>query len=571
MANLNNLLNRRNNVMESRVENLSVEATRLSNKVLNKVYDASCSLKELLNITDTVIDMNQCENPIQVLHKIYLAGSAVGLVTVRVSNIYTLDVDDEAAFEEFKKSVVMLKDEGEHVPYESIWKQGINVFDGFDFKTGEHYRYYQVTNEEFRMFAKRISMMTKDGLTKEDAKKVQADLPPLARAWQEQSIDVSKDKNKVFDYTVDQFFKQAKAKSHMYKGMREEIRFGFNEIKKAKAASKEVPKFEFNCPAQNGPADLLGHANEAIADGVVESLNEEMHEIYVKSNNDIFKPFADYARENKELAFFIKTIFNICQASINEGVEVTDDKYKTMRNAIYSKALELGIEKEDVVKIAISTKMSRVRKDKNTNEIIVNDANIDKYRNYPVANIFPNELVEVLTDMPNHEIIPANNETILSMTRDIEDNEAIVFVNGVSEDGCIELVDSEFNGTLIESNGSFIHLVDAYEYEYTNALLITETTFKENVTKAEIVAFSKDRENTEALDNGEFLNKLQQDLRLVQITGKNKNLLTTTTGQYIGVFEAIRPFSEASIMNVTDIVSYKPANGYQQMFLITVQ
>jgi hypothetical protein len=24
-------------------------------------------------------------------------------------------------------------------------------------------------------------------------------------------------------------------------------------------------------------------------------------------------------------------------------------------------------------------------------------------------------------------------------------------------------------------------------------------------------------------------------------------------------------------MNVTDIVSYKPANGYQQMFLITVQ
>jgi hypothetical protein len=424
-----------------------------------------------------------------------------------------------------------------------------------------------VTNEEMAMLKDRIAAMSKDKMTVEDAKLVQADLPPFVRAWQESSIDVSKDKDKVFNIRMDQVLGKTETLSQLTKKYKDSISFGFDAVKKAKHAGKIVPDFKYTNDAVEKDApvvDLMGCVNIALQETTVEKLNGALKSLYAVSNNDLYAPFINDAQISKELAYYIKSIYNICYDSIDDEYGLTKERFEVLRNVIYTAALNYGVDREDVIKVAIATAMTKVYKDKEGN-IITKDANVNRFKQYPVANIFPDEFVSVLTDMPMYDtFIP--EETISNITRDIEDNEEIIFVNGVSEDGCIELYDTEFNGALVEYEGNLIHFKDVYAFDVTNALLANENTFKEKATKEELMRVKSGDKS--ACDNGEYLNSVHESLTEAVITGANANLLTANKHflcQFIANYSAVK-----GAVAIKDIITYEADNGSQQTFLMLV-
>ena len=564
-ANLNKIMNRKANKAVV-VSMDSLEAAR-TNDVLSAIYNGTCDLKTLLNVTDKCIDMTKCEYPIKTMQLIYQAGSEVGKVTIQGQNMYMIDVTEESGFEAFKEGLKPLKSNKAHTPYKTVWTEGYNMFKQFNFTTGQYYVYYVVTNEEMRMLRDRIAGMSKEKMTVEDAQAVQADLPPFVRAWQESSIDVSKDKDKVFTIPMDQVLGKTTTLSQLTKKYRDAISFGFDNVKKAKHAGKIIPSFAYNNESLNDAeyvVDLMGHVNIALQEATLEKLNGSIKSLYAKSDNSLYAPFINDVQISKDLAYFIKAIYRICYASKTEERKITKEEFAMYRDVIYTAALEYGVDREDVVKVAIATAMTNIYKDKEGN-IITKDANVDKFKQYPVTSIFPDEFVAVITDEPVYDTFKPE-ETISNITRDIADNEEIVFVNGVSEDGCIELFDTEFNGSLIEYEGNFIYFKDIYAFNVTNALLACENTFKETATKEELMRVkSGDRK---ACDHGEYLNSLCETLNEVTITGANANLLVANKHFLCQVIANFQTTKGATA--IRDIKTYTPDNGVQQIFLMLV-
>lgn len=564
-ANLNKLMAKKANKVV--VESVDVLKDERNNEVLSSIYNGTCDLKTLLNVTDKCIDMTQCEFPIKTMQLIYSAGSEVGKVTIQGQNMYMIDVTEEKGFKVFKEGLVPLKSNKDHVPYESVWIEGYNMFKQFNFTSGQYYVYYVVTNEEMRLLLSRIEGMSKEKMTVEDAKALQADLPPFVRAWQESSIDVSKDKDKVFDIPMDKILGKTKTLSQLTKKFKDHIDFGFDNVKKAKHSGKIVPDFKYTNAEVEKEApvvDLIGRVNIALQETTVEKLNGPMKSLYAVSNNDLYLPFVEDAQISKELAYFIKSIFNICYDSIDDVYGLSDERFEQLRDVIYTAALQYGVDREDVIKVAIATAMTKVYKDKDGN-IITKDANVNRFKQYPVANIFPDEFVSVVGDTVVYDtFIP--EKIIFNITRDIEDNEEITFVNGVSEDGTIELFNKEFNGTLVEYEGKFVCFKDIYAFNVTNALLANENTFKEGATKAELLRVKSG--DKAACDNGEFLNKVCETLTTATVTGANANLLTANKAflcQFIANYEVVK-----GEVVVKDVITFDAKNGCQQSFLILV-
>ena len=569
-ANLNKLMNKKSN--KGVVESMDQLDNKVSQEVLESVYNGTCDLRTLLNITEEEIDMTKCEFPIKTMQLIYAAGSKVGEVTIDGQNMYMIDVTTEEGFEAFKDGLKPLKSNKAHKPYESVWILGYNMFKQFNFATGQFYIYYVVTNEEMRMLKERIEAMSKDKMTVEDAQKLQADLPPFVRAWQESSIDVSKDKDKVFDIPMNKIIGKTRTLSQLTKKYREAIDFGFDKVKKAKHDGKIVPNFAYAnelVAAANPVVDLMGHVNIALQETTVEKLNGTIKSLYAKANNDLYAPFLNDTQISKDLAFFIKSIYRICYASIDDEYDqISEEKYAELRNVIYTAALNYGVDREDVIKVAIATAMTSVYKDKNNN-IVTKDANVNKFRMFPISNIFPNELVYTLADQPQYNTYNPQ-ETISIITRNIEDNEEITFVNGVSEDGCIELYDTTFNGTLVEYEGNLIEFIDVFEFNVSNALLVTDDTFRKGATRDEILRLKTG--DKAALDKGEFFDELHQELTAVNITGANANVIKTAYADnnvFLSKFVANYAVVKGETA-VRDIITYKSENGTQQLFLVLV-
>ena len=562
-ANLNKIMNRKSN--KSVVVSMDSLETKITNNVLESIYNGTCELPTLLNVTDKIIDMNKCEYPIKTMQLIYKAGSDVGKVTIQGQNIYMLDVTTDEGFEAFKEGLKMLKDQDKHVPYESVWIEGYNKFTGFNFTTGHHYVYYVVTNAEMKLLAERISSMSKSQITKEEAAAVQADLPPFIRAWQESSIDVSKDKDKVFKMAMDMFFNKVATLSQLTKKFKDDISFGFDNVKEAKHAGKIIPKFAYSnktVEEANPCTDLMGHVNLALIDTAVNKLNGSISKIYSTSDNSLYEQFINDTQISKELAYFIKSIYRVCYAARTEETKITKEDFALLRDVIYTAALNYGVDQENVIKVAIASAMTTVTKD-NEGKITTKDANVNRFKQYPVTSIFPDEFVAAVTDMPIYDTLKPN-DTIANITRDIEDNEEITFVDGVSEDGCIELYDTAFNGTLVEYEGNFLYFKDIYAFNVTNALLVDKYTFKEDATKEELMRVKSG--DKAACDNGQYLSSVIGSINTATIAGKNANLLIANKHylcQFTANYEAVKGETV-----IDKAISYTPDNGMQQLFIM---
>ena len=489
------------------------------------------------------VSMENCDRPITVLQKIYSPISEVGIITVDLTAVQTVDVTTELGFEAFKNALVptqkvnkQAKEKGQkvkHVKYETVWIKGYNYFESFDFINGYRYEYFVVTNEEFKMLYDALTKINLDELTVEEAQLIQSDLPPFIRAWQESSIDVSKDKDKVFDYSFKQFFSHITVMSHFIKtaARKKLISFGWDKIKGEKHAGKtNVSKFEFSIPEiENVPMDLLGKVNFTFVKAALETLNDNLKEIYEESDNMLFEQFSKYAAENKEMAYVLKQLISMVYSGFVSEDKIDQKKLNSMRNAAYSIAHNYGIEPEDVIKIAISTTMSKVYlKDR---AVVVTGTDINKVNLSAIERLFPNELVEVLCGKQPRKLTREYNE------REIADGEVIAFVNGASvetdEDGeaVIELKEN-YTGEAYECDGELVYDVDAYKYEFVNAFVMNET-FKPEVTTEDIKAKTAIDKNNEFRSSMLDLMASEEGAEAVRVTGKAGNVVKVND-QYIG-------------------------------------
>ena len=536
--------------MANYMNNVKSNAT---NKMMDKVNKGQVTLDQLLALDKAgkMIDMSECENKIQLMQLIYEPNSEVGACTVIAGNMYTVILETNEDLDKFKSKLRMLKAQPKHKAYgDSIWKEGYNMFKQFNFKTGQYYMYYVVTNAEMKALEDKIKAMDKDSMTMEDAKALQADLPPFVRAWQESSIDCTKDKDKKFKYSYKDFFKMLNVTSTYNKKHRASIVDNFAAIKK----DPTVP-YVITLPSDNNSdvcKDLLGLVAENMRDAAEEYFNDTLIYMYnTVATMDRYEAFVNYARENRELAFFINSIFEICKASLGQTAPMTKAQKAAMRNVIYTKALDLCVDKHEVINVAMSVAMSNIYLDKD-GEIVVKNSDKDNFRAFPVKDIFEKEYFEVVTGKAYTEELVLNEDTILDCTRErIEENEVIEFVDGKSTDGTITLV-NDFTGTVKETNGKLMCQIDVYDFEPTTGLLVNETYAKDATPKAP------------TFDKGAFLNSNIRNAHTAIVRGKNNNILTNSKN-LLGRFIASRPVQ--GTLEIADVITF-PRLNEQQLFLV---
>ena len=550
------LNNANTNAME--MFNASIVNSR-RNDVKANLLNAELDLNQLMQLKDINEEMKQSNAPIQILQKIYNPESLVGAVTNVVGNFCNVNVRTEKGFNLFKDKLAKLNNEGIHVPYgDSIWVEGVNVFSGFHFSTGKFYCYHIVTNDEMEAIADKIAHMRKDDMTVEDALALQHDLTPLLRAWQESSIDCTKDKSKKFNYSFKDFFKAINVVSTFCKKHSDQI------VMNTKEAFKDSSKdFRITLPSDNNDEvaeDLVGRVTEEIRTAAETFFNGSMKELHNLADMKAYDKFRGYAKQNAELAFFIRDIYNLCYNSLNdkEAVLVKED-YAAMRNAIYTKANTLGIAPEDVINIAIDTAMVSISE---TNEgWVVGDSFVENFKAYPVKNIFANEYVYALTNKSNTVVI-ATEDNIAEIYRDIEDGEEFNFVNGkaVDEDGeTILVIDNDYTGRAYEEDG--VVVASIYEYQEVKAMVVYKTCDETSVGNK--LVYDK---------AGKYFNELVKanNYEGIRVIGQNCNGIRNNE-RMIGIFRGTVVFTKGEFIEIDHVLSFEPNNGNQRMFFVIVK
>lgn len=532
------------------------------------IINGTAELKDLLSVKDPVIEFAQCTRKIKTIQLIYSAGSQVGACTVVAGNMFTVKLTDES-IEGFKKALKMLKEHPTHVPYgESIWVEGYNMFSEFQFETGHRYIYYVVTNEEMKALADKIDKMDYNSVTKEDLEQLQMDLPPFVRAWQESSIDVSKDKDKVFKYQFSDFFKKVEVVSTYLKSHADGITMNLKDAFAIHRSGRTNDmKLEITLPLGNTEKpvydDMLGGVNKEIAKAIEKYFNGDLLEMYKRSGRGYYKQFADACLAYPELAMYIYQIYSLVIQSYQEDVKVEKEQFELFRDAIYSKAAACGVEDmSKVVEIAISVAMRSIREtvDKQGKKYIdLGVANVDTFKTSKVINIFPFEFVTLRTGEKETKEL-----TLLYVDKDtqIEEGTTVEFVAGFSVDDTVE-VEELFTGVAYNKGGKLVYDVEPYEYNKVSTI-ITMETFAEGATTAD-----------QTTDSGEFMIEFLDNNEDVILAGKNRNVLVGADGKTlvarVVTSPELMPKGKPVAYKVTNYISYQPNAGRNRIIFLVLQ
>lgn len=537
----------------------SVYQTEEIEAIINKIYKGEETLDELLAVKVKEIDFSKCLRKINTIQRIYKAGSAVGACTVVAGNMYLAELD-EKNMEYYKKALKMLKDREAHVPYgESIWVEGYNKFTEFRFETGHYYVYYVVTNEEIRMLEKKIKGMDYSSTTLEDLLALQRDLPPFIRSWQESSIDCAKDKEKVFDKNYDEFFKKIDVISTFLKSNMEEIKLNLDVVKDLHRAGKRNFKFEISLPlTDNVLPDKVGKVSLMLKETTEDFYNNQLAPLYALSNRDFFKQFANACEKYPELALYINQVFTFVKQSFNDEAGLSKDQYALLRNAIYTKAAEYGVEDmSKVVEIAISVAMRYVQL--NDKEIKLGVANVDKFRTFIVQHIFESEFEVLRTGEPMVEELEL---VYVEKGIEITEGDTVEFVNGVSTYGVVE-VEGLFTGTAYNKGGKLVHNIDVYAYEEVKSVVTVET-YKEGTPAKEL---QNNETRQAARDNGEYTIEYFEQYDVISVAGKNANVLAN--GSVIPAMTVSSPALKGNYA-VSEVLYFEATENNNIVFFIVL-
>lgn len=556
-----------NNAMN--MDYMEMLASKSNNSIQEAFNNGTITREQLLSMN--TIDTTKMENPIMNIQKMWHGGSMVGADTIIESNFKTVKVNN-TTLKQIKKAIKLWQKskvtKEQHIPYTTIWHEGINKFSNFKFTDGNYYVYYAVDNNNINAFYSKIANMCPECVTVEDVKQIQADFDPFARAWQESDIDVTKDKNKRFLKALSDIFAKVTTVSYFLANANKEKQITWNrdEYRKAKRNEKVIDaKIIIPELKEDVLDDYLADVNMTIKDAIEEFINNEkgFKQIYQNSNFDYYKQYQQYAAKNPELALYIKQMSNLYAQSFAAEVKPSKEQVTTMRNAIYSKAFELDIAKEEVINIAISTAMSQVYKT-NAGTIIVK-TDYKTINPFAIKQFFPAEYEYARTGECYETV------SLMFLNRDIADGERIVFNNGLSEDGLIAL-NEVFTGEVYEKDGQLRYDKELNNYDYIKAVL-TKSTYAKNITAADI----KVDGDAATSDNGENAKEIlaNDENNTIVVAGKEADLLCVVTDSKMELLgRTILGYKELANQSLTRtaVIKYDSIDRTSaQIFLIVLQ
>ena len=551
---MNSTMNNNNNTMEVNDMRIEMYETNSMESIKERIIDGTATLKDLTVMKGTKeIDFNKCLRKINMIQRIYSGGSAVGACTIVAGNMYTVELTEEN-MHVFKDAISnkILKERAEHVPYgESIWVEGYNMFSEFKFETGQYYVYYVVTNEEMRLLETKIAGMDYNSVTLADLQALQADLPPFVRSWQESSIDVSKDKSKVFVYNYDHFFSKIDVTSTFLKQNMDNITMNLKTIKDEHRAGKTEFNFAIELPlTDNVLPDMLGKCNIAYKEATEDFYNNHLAKLYSMSNREYYRQFANDCEQYPELALYINQVFTLIKQSFNDEAGLSKEQYALLRNAIYTKAVECGVEDlTKVVRIAVSVAMRNVKMI--NREIVIGEANVDNYKPFLAQRLFEKEYEVLRTNKPMVEEL-----TLVWVEKGIEiaEGESVEFVAGFSVDDTVE-VEELFTGIAYNKGGKLVYDVNVYEYEEVKSVVTLET-FAEEATAANLV-----------VDKGQFAEEYFNNNNAITIAGKNANVLAN--GKTL-VGKTVASSALKGNHTVEQTISFETTENRARVFLVVL-
>ena len=330
-----------------------------------------------------------------------------------------------------------------------------------------------------------------------------------------------------------------------------------------KAGRKQDMEFRITLPSNpDVMPDLVGFANYKIAETVEAVLNGDLLSMYKGASKGYYEQFANACMEHPELALFISQINNLTYQAQQEDVKISKSQYAKLRDVIYTKAAAYNVPVEDVVKVAVSVAMRFIKEAKDKEDktyIDLGQADVTKFQDTKVSNIFPNEFKVLRTNKPVTQRL-----NIIAMDQDFEivEGQEVEFVNGMSVNGAVEL-DELFTGIAYNKAGKLVYDVNVYEYQETKAILTMETLSAE-ATK-----------DNKIKDNGEhFAEYIETEDKFI-LTGKDGNILIATDKKTIlgkvAASKELIPNGKPVILTMEDQISFIPDKGKARIFLIMVK
>lgn len=340
-----------------------------------ELEEGKISKDSFLKMKELVLPYQIKRNPVILFALNYDCDSKVGQWTNMAMAICT--ALPEEFFEEvngelklnrkrFKKAFKVASNYGKAKHYKRVFKEGLNIH-SFTLKDNERYKVYvyYVSNREVNEFADRLANLNLSTLTVEDVKNIQADLWFFFRAWQESSIDMTKDKSKQFSKKMDEILGKIQVRT----GAKfQDITTNVLTIKSQKYDPEivEPDNIEISLgkyDQENDGEDVdffettLSRVQESIIEAVLPQL-QHFADRFVNADISIYERYNDYAVQYPELALIITDVFrvvkdhnNISKEEKQNGKRLTSRDYAILRAVIYNAAQELGIDAELAVKI----------------------------------------------------------------------------------------------------------------------------------------------------------------------------------------------------------------------------
>lgn len=409
---MSNLLQiKRNKIALEGINSSNVLVSGRETFVNSSLENGTITRDVFMKMSELVLPKPVLENPLKLLVLNYNCDSKVGSWTNLAMNICTalpkefINESGIGANKKFKKAFLSANDNGKKEHYERIFKDDINVHTFTLFVDGRYIvEAYYVSNKEVNEFANRIASLDLTTLTVEDIKNIQADLWFLFRAWQESSIDMTKDKAKQFEKAMDEILGAIKVRT----GVKfQDIKTNEYSIKAAKYSKEEIPEAEINFSEYDDEDD-----NEFLET----SLSEMQHEVrvtaldklqevtnaFVDSSISVYEPYVRYAMDYPELAMTIMDLYRIIKDYNNTSKEDKDNgkklrsrDYALLRAIAYKDAAELDIDFEYVAAVGLGVAGSGGVYINDNNEIVIKEFSPERMSKqlYCAEKLFGNIMV----------------------------------------------------------------------------------------------------------------------------------------------------------------------------------
>ena len=215
------------------------------------------------------------------------------------------------------------------------------------------YDIYYISNVEIAAFKNQMMEIDPDKITYEDIVKIQADLYHLFRAFQESSIDVTKDKDKDYVTKYDEIVGYVPRK---YTKNPDNYRHNITEVLRSKDVTYEIEintKDNYAITRSDILCDALAETHENFITKEVIATAEDTITDLMRS---VIGTSACLSTEDK---LHCESIISTVSASFQSDIKLDRDEYKACRNALYTICADYTEDPDDATAMILDMIIAR--------------------------------------------------------------------------------------------------------------------------------------------------------------------------------------------------------------------